>query len=282
MPIPAVIVRTGSYPGDLVAAIHDREAGESDNMSNAPTTSKKHSAPSASTTAARLGGYLTVSIGAGVLGTSQADAGIVTIDIGPTGFNIGGVNAGLAAGAYTQVNNFPFSGGGKIGLLNQTTYYFEDDEFKLTGFYGYNGLLMANLYAAGGRVTNFSAGTMINGSSGFSPDYGYGSSGTFYYRKNSNAAVVSPDFGPGSYVGFTTVGGNFGWLEVTWSSSTREFQIHSGAYESVPGVGIKAGVVPEPALAGPAGVCALVMGSLAVLEHRRRKRMESDPAADVA
>jgi len=253
-------------------------------MSAVRTTAKKHSAPSASATAARLSGYLTVSIGAGVLGTSQADAEIVTINIGPTGFNIGGPNAGLSTGAYTNINNFPFSGGGMLGLLNQNIYIgYDEDVFTITGLYGYNGLLFAG--GGGGAVTNFASGALIDASVTFSPDNGYGSSGAFYFRRNSLPPFVSPTFGPGSYVGFKTATGNYGWLEVTWNPSPQEFQIYSGAYESVAGVGIKAGdtgVVPEIDPNSFGSALSLVMGSLAVLEHRRRKRTESDSAAAVA
>lgn len=240
-------------------------------MSAARTTAKKQPAPSASTTAARLGGYLTVSIGAGVLGTSQADAEIVTINIGPTGFNIGGPNAGLSTGQYRYVQNFPFYGAGTLTVANKAPYYYG----IITGLVGIDGLGFA--FGVGGPV-NFASGATINGSSSF---IGYG--GYFYYRDGS--PIVSPDFGPGSYVGFKTVGGNYGWLEVTWSSSLEQFQIYSGAYEDVAGVAIKAGdtgAVPEIDPNSFGSALSLVMGSLAVLEHRRRKRAEHDSATAVA
>ena len=53
------------------------------------------------------------SVGAGILGTHSAEAAIVTIDIGPSGFNIEGVNAG---GYALGIPDFPISGGGLLGL----------------------------------------------------------------------------------------------------------------------------------------------------------------------
>jgi hypothetical protein len=229
--------------------------------------------------AARLGGYLTVGLGAGILGTSQAEAGIVTIDIGPGGFNIGGVNAGVSSGNYTSRSDFPVTGAGTLFLYNKYVYVGEAN-YTQTGLGGYtSGLGFA--YVPPGRPVNFSAGSLIDGTSSFS---GYG--GLFYFREDSLTPSVSPDFNAGSYVGFKTSQGNFGWLEVTWSGSLQQFQIFSGAYEDVAGVAIKAGdtgtPVPEIDPSSFGSALSLVMGSLAMLEHRRRKREESVADATVA
>ncbi len=47
---------------------------------------------------ARLGAYLAAGLGASTVATSTADAAIVNIDIGPSGFNIGNVNGGVTPG----------------------------------------------------------------------------------------------------------------------------------------------------------------------------------------
>jgi len=253
-------------------------------MSAARTTAKKHSAPSVSATAARLGGYLTVSLGAGVLGTAQADAEIVAIDIGPTGFNIGGPNAGVTTGNFESRYPFPFSYAGYLYLNNKQAFVINGVAVEFIGLYGNFGLAFAGTGQA--NTTKFTASAAIDGTSTFDAST-YGSSGLFSYKPSGHPASVSPDFGPGSYVGFRTSQGNYGWLEVTWSSSSEQFQIYSGAYESVAGVGIKAGdtgaaAVPEIDPNSFGSALSLVMGSLAVLEHRRRKRSESEPAAAVA
>jgi len=79
-------------------------------------------------------------------------------------------------------------------------------------------------------------------------------------------AYTSPDWGAGSYMGFVFQqnGGTdtyFGYLEVTWDSSTKTFEVLSGAYESDPSIAIT--IVPEPtslALALVGGV-TLAIGS---------------------
>jgi hypothetical protein len=84
----------------------------------------------------------------------------------------------------------------------------------------------------------------------------------------------SADFGSGSYMGFKTQLGNYGWLNVTWARATGEFQIYSGAYESVPGVSIAAGAVavPEPSTIAMLGAGALAMGASAIRRHRTAQR----------
>jgi hypothetical protein len=82
------------------------------------------------------------------------------------------------------------------------------------------------------------------------------------------SAYTSPNFGAGSFLGFCS-GGQYGWLEVTWNSSTQVFEILGGAFEAVAGVGIEAGavaVVPEPA--SVLGTIGLLAGGAFV---RRRK-----------
>ncbi len=77
-------------------------------------------------------------------------------------------------------------------------------------------------------------------------------SGLFSVRERVHDDYVvftSPDFGSGSYVGFQTRDNHFGWLEVTWTAANKTFEIHSGAVETVPGVSIQAGIIPEPSTA---------------------------------
>ena len=55
-------------------------------------------------------------VGAGILGTQSAEAGIVTIDL--ASFGMTGVNAGLTSGTFKSVANFPISGGGCLASSN--------------------------------------------------------------------------------------------------------------------------------------------------------------------
>jgi hypothetical protein len=92
----------------------------------------------------------------------------------------------------------------------------------------------------------------------------------------------SPDFGPGSYMGFKTAQGNLGWLEVTWDSDSEVFEIYSGAYESVAGVPIAAGdtgtsAVPEPGqVASSLLLLALGAAGVAIQRQRAKKKQQAE------
>jgi hypothetical protein len=210
------------------------------------------------------------SVGAGILGTHSAEAAIVTIDIGPSGFNIEGVNAGLAADSVSNVSNFPMSGGGELVLYNFSSL-------------GYQGALAANgltfaITEQNGTPLNFSGGATIGSS--FSGTWEASNYSLFKYLGN-----ISPNFGSDSYLGFRTAQGNYGWMEATWDGT--DFQFYSAAYESDVGASIVAGAtgsvaVPEIDPNGLASALSLVMGSAAMLEQRRRKRAAVAAAAVMA
>ena len=70
-------------------------------------------------------------------------------------------------------------------------------------------------------------------------------SSSFYIQD----AYTAPDWGSGSYMGFAFTQNSgaelyLGYLEVTWDSSTKTFQVLSGAYETTAGAAIT--IVPEP------------------------------------
>ena len=106
----------------------------------------------------------------------------------------------------------------------------------------------------------------LNESIGSESSYTSGSNSFF-----KSDRFLSPDFEPGSYMGFKTSQGNYGWLEVTWTASSEQFQILSGAYESTPNVAIRAGgaaPIPEP---GTWAAMAIFAGGAAFAGWRRRK-----------
>jgi hypothetical protein len=218
-------------------------------------------ARAASTSAARLTGYLAAGVGAGIVGTAPAEAGIVQIDIGPTGFNLGGINGGVTAESYNVVNNFPLASAGQLSLSN--------------GYNNFWGLSVGGGLALAASTTdvsptNFTAGQTIGGSTAFQ---------TSEYRTTFRAgpSTASPNFGAGSYMGFRTAQNNYGWLEVTWNSTSNQFQILSGAYESTAGTPINAGAVPEPTTITMTGVAALALGAGAI--RRARKARQESAAA---
>ena len=187
--------------------------------------------------------YLVAALFAAFTLNSNLQAAIVNINIGPTGFNIGGINAGLASDSGATINDFPRSG----SSVNIYTF----SSFK--GMVGGPGLV----FAAGTTPVNFSLNASIDSSSSYRSDQ----QSAFRYP-----GVVSPDFGAGSYMGFKTSQNNYGWLEVTWNSTSRDFEILSGAYETTPNLAITAGAVPEPST-----YALLLMTGAGWLLWKRRK-----------
>lgn len=219
-----------------------------------------HNTPARRNTA-RLRGYLATGLGASTLATSAVEAAIIVLDVGPGGFNIEGVNAGLAPGGY-QMIPFPTSSQYWLGLFNDYT----------NGYFSLLGIGMgprSGVAFTGGPASprNFAAGEIIDASATFTSGFYE----PMFRVQTPYTAVLSPDFGPDSYLGFRSTGGNYGWLEVTWDQATAEFEVLAAAYETQVGVGIAAGAVPEP----PVGaLAALALGGAAYARWRRRRSQD--------
>ena len=212
---------------------------------------------------ARLGAYLAAGLGASTIATSNVEAAIVVIDIGPTGFNIGGINGGLTSGTYVSRPSFPLNGGGTIRLFNNYQGY--------TGIAGVGGLEFA-INGGNASPRNFALNASIGSSANFSGDLSYSG---FKYNNN-----ISTSFNSGGYMGFKTASSTnmYGWLQVTYNSKSSQFFILSGAYENTPGVAILAGdtgAVPEPSTWA---LSALLAGGAAFSVWRKRQKALKEAA----
>lgn len=215
-----------------------------------------------------LGAYLAASLGASSFATATADAAIISINIGPSGFDIAGPNAGLTVGNFSYITDFPFSSAGNLGLYN-------DGFFSYWGLLGGGGFSFAS-FGEPATPQNF----VLNASIGSGAIWG-GDPNYSLFRRDFYGTQSAPAFGPGSYMGFRTDQGNYGWLEVTWNGSS-EWEIISGAYEDEVGVAILAGQgpspepIPEP---GTWAAAALLAGGAAFLRWRRRRDKAQKEAA---
>ena len=216
---------------------------------------------------ARLAAYLAAGVGASLVGTPNAEAAVVAINLTNVGGqNITAVNAGLSSGGSLSIANWLGPGtGGTIKLFNDANV--SGDVFW--GLSGGGGLEFATSSFA--NPVNFGVGTSIGPTTvaSFSSD---APASAFRWVYSSNT-YNSPNFGAGSFMGFRfgSLGSfNYGYLEVTWNSSTNTFQILSGAYESTVNTGILAGATPS-AVPG-AGLSAMALMALGGGAFRRRSR----------
>jgi hypothetical protein len=221
--------------------------------------------------------YLSAGVGYfGVL--ASAEAGVVTVDVST--FN--GVNAGLdpnaPSGDYREVSplfevgQYEYNGD---FYPNVAGLQFRLRKFGGTGLLGSDKLEIGYAFAVG--PTKFASAASI----GSNPNQKFGLvSFTQFEFQYQSQTVTAPDFGPGSYLGFRVAEGPtyYGWIEVTWNSTSKEFQVLAMAYEDTPDTPILAGdtgpaPVPEPA---SSAVVALLMGGAALRQWRKKHR---DPMA---
>ena len=224
----------------------------------------------------RLGNYLTAALGISTLaGTSHA--AIVNLDV--SGFS--GTNAGLASGDWKTIDLSTLDSrlSGAFTFRNGTG----NNEYQFTCIEADSGAAIATGYYAA-TPRKLVSGALIDIGLNGGTSLGYFSSiGSisgfravlYSYNEESSSwelesTSVSPDFGPGSFLGFVDANERYGWLEVTWNSELGNFEILSGAFESVASVAIPAGAVaavPEPA--GALGTLGLLSAGMFL---RRRQR----------
>jgi hypothetical protein len=230
----------------------------------------------------RLTRYFSISVGACALGSQESFADIVNINVGSGtgGFNINGVNGGIASGTFLRKSNFPISG------PNNNLYLYNNfrGTTGLGGFatsFGTIPFLQLAVTSTTGdaKIKNFASSTSISSSSLFNALY----TNTAFKSGTSTAA----NFTTSNYVGFrfgSTGSFNYGWLQTTWDGTN--FQINSGAYESTVNTAILAGAaapVPEPGTLALGSLALLAGGGAAVRRYRKQRQQQANtPVAEPA
>ena len=248
-----------------------------------------------------------VSLGAGILGTQSAEAGIVTIDLTKVRSNFGnfvdftGPNAGLTNGSQKNFIVEPINGNrlrlnienlqGQPGLYNSVGFSKGGDP-STHGLIAYGGFSQPGKFPHVATPTAFSFGTSIDNSA-FSSSLGdsFGRGPNFRLRYGTGQEYLSPDI-TNKYLAFKTgitgpnTAANYGWIKVNWNATTRVFELLGAAYESEAGVAIMAGdtgaaAVPEPSTMAVFGLGALVLGAGKVRKQRAARRQEQAEALSV-
>lgn len=174
------------------------------------------------------------------------------------------INGGVTSGGIAVVNNFPITGN-YVYVINKPY----NGSNAYVGFWQ-NGNLKFATNPSPASPKKFGAGATIDGSSYFT---GEAFNSLFQFVYNSNT-YTSPDFGANSYMGFKTSEGNYGYLQVTWTSATNTFYVLSGAYESVVGADIiTPAAIPEPTTNAMLGIGALLIGGAALRSHRKNRQL---------
>lgn len=211
---------------------------------------------------ARLGTYLTLGVGAGMIGSESSDAAIVYWDITPMT-----VTAGMrpfvnpATGAYGN-DGAPLTTP-TVGLnFNGANYIYSITEFSSAPE------TPKIAYGANARMIRFLTNETIGVSSAFKTNWSY-MDRPGWTASDSDWATGAD--GTSGYIGFSfdnagTV--NYGWIAVTYNAASQTIEIGDFAYENSGGSILAGdiGVVPEPSSLG-----LLVLGASGLLARRRRQ-----------
>jgi PEP-CTERM motif len=173
------------------------------------------------------------------------------------------VPATFFTGVYVNIA----SGAFQVSATNPATWTTEPwFSMDLGGEDIFNGPLFRPVILGSDRVLNLSFGTPVSSGSNFAA----GASASILSHVGPAAdqfQVNSPGYAAFAFE--MTPGGptHYGWTMLTVNNTgVGAGTIHSWAYESVPGVAIPVGAVPEPGTLGLA-----LLGSLALIRRRRRQ-----------
>lgn len=206
----------------------------------------------------RLGTYLTLGVGAGMIGSQSSNAAIVYWDITPMTVTAGmrpfvnpltGAHADDGATLATPTIGLNFSGNNYI--------------YSITELSG-NPIPPSIAFGANDRMVNFASGATIGSSSSFKTNWSY--------MDRPGWTSADSDWVTGAdasgFLGFSfEISGDvkYGWLAVTYNSAANTLVMGDFAYEDS-GASILAGAIPEPSSLG-----LLVLGATGLLARRRRQ-----------
>ena len=232
---------------------------------------------------ARFAGYLAATAGCCGLATT-ADAEIISIDI--TSPNISGPNGGVPYSFYGDYNRtvqgWPVTQSSSYGMSFPFLQIRNDASVVGLGGSGNRGVGFAT-YGSGGPM-KFGTGVSIGA------DIPTWTAGNIFRTAFFRGGSVSPDFGADSFMAFRFGGGsdwNYGYIEVTWDSANKTFEILSAAYESTLNTPIIT-PVPEPGSATMSfgALASLCLGGRALKRWKKQRRSEpqgdaGEPANDL-
>jgi hypothetical protein len=210
-------------------------------------------------------------VAAAIMTTAPSDAAVVAINLASLGagsVDATGVNGGAGASNRIVISDWLGAGSGSLRIWNGRSGL-----YGLEGILGSGGINATHVlefaWSANTPTPNssspaiFASGSSIGSASSFSSDE---------YQTAFRGGAVSPDLGANSYMGFrfgpaNGTGWHYGYLEVTWTASTNQFFLISGAYESTADTAIAAGASPTPV---PAPGAAALLAIAGVAGRRRR------------
>lgn len=207
----------------------------------------------------RLGTYLTLGVGAGMIGTQSSDAAIVYWDITPMTVTSGtrpfvnpltGAHADTGAPIASPTVGLNFRSNNYIYSITEASG--QADTGKIAS-------------GANDRMIRFLTNETIGVGSTFKTNWSYLDRPGWTTAESAWATGLD---GTSGYVGFSfenagTV--NYGWLAVTYNDASQTLVIGDFAYENS-GASIAAGAIPEPSSLG-----LLVLGASGLLARRRRQ-----------
>ena len=206
----------------------------------------------------RLGTYLTLGVGAGVLGSQSSHAAIVYWDVTP-----------ITVTAPVQVWLDPLTGASGTGGFTPGTPIFGLRFLSSNYIYSLtdpnNAAITAIAHTPGDVMSRFAGGDEVGPTLTFKANWSY--MDRVGWTTSDSPWATGAD-GTSGFIGFRFDNAGtpyYGWIEVTYNDASQSLAWGDFAYEDS-GAGILAGAVPEPS-----SLALLVLGASGVIARRRRQ-----------